>query len=312
MQEKIIVKPNKKNRIKTSVSRKVFNVCNIIIMILLSITFLAPYINILAKAFNSAKDTMLGGITFYPRVFSLDNFSVVLHDESTWTGAQISVLRVVTGSLLSLLLQYAAAYVLLRKGLPFKRGIIIFLTIPMFVNGGLISEYIIYGKLNIYNTFFVYILPNAFSFYNMVVIRTYLQGIPESLCESARLDGAGEFTILMRIMLPLSMPIVATILLWCAVGHWNDWTTSMYFVRDRSLFTLQYNLQLAAKEAEVLQSMIADAIASGRPLGDISTDISGESIQAAQIIVTTLPILCVYPFVQKYFVSGVMLGSVKE
>lgn len=297
-----------------SVGRRVFRVCNTIIMILLSLTFLAPYINILTKSFNAAKDTMLGGLTFWPRDWSLDNFNVVLGDSSTWTGFRVSVLRVVVGSFVALFVQYMAAYALIRKGLRFKKVIVIIFTIPMFVSGGVVSEYIVYGRnmLGIYNTFWVYIFPHAFSFYNIVVIRTYLAGIPESLLESARLDGAGELVILLKIMLPLSMPIVATILLWSAVGHWNDWTTTLYFVEKSDLFTLQYNLQLAVKQTETIQSMIADAIESGRPLGDIDTDITAESIQAAQLIVTTVPIICVYPFLQKYFMSGVMVGSVKE
>ncbi len=299
---------------KASPARKVFIVFNTILMILLSLTFLLPYVNILAKSFNAARDTMLGGLTFWPRVFTTDNYNVVFGDSSTWTGFRVSVIRVIVGSAFSLFVTYMAAYALLRKGLRFKKIIVLFFSIPMFVSGGVISEYIVYGKnmLGIYNTFWVYIFPHTFSFYNMVVIRTYLQGIPDSLLESARLDGAGELTILRCIMLPLSMPIVATILLWSAVSHWNDWTTTLYFVENSSLFTLQYNLQLAVKQTETVQSMIADAIESGRPLGDIDTDITAESIQAAQLIVTTVPIICVYPFLQKYFMSGVMVGSVKE
>lgn len=299
---------------KSSASRKVFVVCNTIFMVLLSFTFLAPYVTILAKSFNAARDTMLGGLTFWPRVWTLDNYNVVFGDKSTWVGFRTSVLRVLVGSGLSLLVTYMAAYALLRKGLRGKKAIILFFSIPMFVNGGLISAYIVFGKnmLGVYNTFWVYIFPHTFNFYNMVVIRTYLQGIPDSLLESARLDGAGELTVLWQIMLPLSMPIVATILLWSAVSHWNDWTTTLYFVENSDLFTLQYNLQLAVKQAETVQGMIANALESGRPLGDIDTDITAESIQAAQLIITTVPIICVYPFLQKYFMSGVMIGSVKE
>jgi binding-protein-dependent transport system inner membrane component len=293
-------------------SRLAFIVFNTIFMILLSFLFLAPYINILAKSFNAAKDTMLGGLTFWPRKWSLDNYSVVLGDSTTWSGFRVSVLRVIIGSAFALFINYMAAYALLKKGLRFKKLIILIFTIPMFVSGGLISEYIWFPKFGIYNTFWVYILPSAFSFYNMVIIRTYLSGIPESLLESARLDGAGELTILFKIMLPLSMPIVATILLWSAVANWNDWTTTLYFVEDQDLFTLQYNMQIAIKQTETVQQMIANAIESGRPLGDIDTDITAESIQAAQLIVTTIPIIIVYPFLQRYFMSGVMIGSVKE
>lgn len=297
---------------KLSLSRKIFIVCNTIFLLLCSFAFLAPYVNILAKSFNAAGDTMLGGVTFYPREFTWENYDIVLKDPNIGRSAIISLLRVISGSLFSLLLQYSVAYVLLRKGLPFRGAIVMFFTIPMFIGGGLIAEYIIYAKLNLYNNFLIYILPHSFSFYNMVIIRTYLLGIPESLMESARLDGAGEITILFKIMLPLSMPIVATILLWCAVAHWNDWARTLYFIDNEDLYTLQYRLLLAQKEAEELQKMIQNALETGRPLGTIQGDVSGESIQAAQTIVTTVPIVLTYPFFQRYFVSGVTMGSVKE
>lgn len=293
-------------------ARLAFVIFNTILMIALSLLFLAPYINILAKSFNAAKDTMLGGLTFWPRKWSWDNYAVVLGDKTTWSGFRISVLRVVISSAFALIINYMAAYALLKKGLRFKKIIILIFTIPMFIGGGLISEYIWFPKFGIYNTFWVYVLPSAFSFYNMVIIRTYLAGIPESLLESARLDGAGELTVLFKITLPLSMPIVATILLWSAVANWNDWTTTLYFVENHDLYTLQYNMQIAIKQTETVQQMIANALESGRPLGDIDTDITAESIQAAQLIVTTIPIILVYPFLQKYFMSGVMIGSVKE
>lgn len=297
---------------KIPVSRRVFIILNSIFMIILSLTFLLPYVNILAKAFNSAKDTMLGGLAFWPRKWTLDNFNVVLGDSKIWNGFKISILRVVIGSVFSLIIEYMSAYALLKKDLKLKKAVIFLFTVPMFISGGLIAEYIFFPKFGMYDSFWVYIIPSAFSFYNMIIIRTYLQGIPAALIESARLDGASEFTILFKIMLPLSKPIVATILLWHAVGHWNDWTATLYFIENPELYTLQYILQQSMKETESVQQMIANALESGRPLGDISMDITAESIRAAQLIVTTLPIVCVYPFMQKYFMSGVMIGSVKE
>lgn len=296
----------------TTTGRKVFLAINAVFMVLISLTFILPYINILAKAFNVASDTMLGGLAFWPRKWTLDNFAVVFRNSQLWVGLKNSVLRVVIGSLFSLAIEYMAAYALIKKGLRFKKAIVMFFTIPMFISGGLIAQYIYYPIFGIYNTFWVYILPSAFSFYNMVIIRTYMQGIPVSLIESSRLDGASELTILWKIMVPLSTPILATIFLWHAVGAWNDWTTTLYFIEDPSLYTLQYILQLSIKETQSIQQMIANALESGKPLGNVSMDITAESIQAAQLIVTTLPILCVYPFLQKYFMSGVMIGSVKE
>lgn len=246
-------------------------------MVLLSFLFVAPYINILAKALNAARDTMLGGVTFCPRDFTWDNFRVIFIASSTWRGLIVSVARVVVGSVLSLFVHYMAAYALLRKGLRFKKAIIIFFSIPMFVSGGLISEYIFYPKLGVYNTFWVYIFPSMFSFYNMVVIRTYLQGIPDTLLESARLDGAGEVVILFKIMLPLSMPDRGddpAVVRGVALERLDD---TLYFVENSRLYTLQFNLQQAIKQAETTQNMIQQAIESGRPLGDIDTDIKRAS-----------------------------------
>ena len=300
------------SHIKESVPRRIFIVFNTVLLILLSFVFLAPYVNILAKSLNAASDTALGGVTFWPRDFTWDNFDVVINDASTWTGLKVTIARVVIGSLFSLLITYCAAYALLKKQL-WGRGIIVaILTVPMFISGGVVANYIVYAKLNLYDTFAVYIFPTSFSFFNMVIIRTFLGTIPESLKESARLDGANEFQVLYKIVIPLSMPIIATILLWNVVGHWNDWTTTLYNINSPQLYTLQYNLQIALKETSKVQQMIADAIASGRPLGDIDYNITGESIQSAQIIFSTLPIVMVYPFLQKYFIKGVMIGGVKE
>lgn len=297
---------------KKSASRKTFIAINTVVLALLTCLFIAPYIHIFAKALNVASDTALGGIIFLPRKWTFDNMMIILIDENTWYGFVVTVARVIIGSALALLVTFFAAYAMIRKGLHFRKAIVAYLTIPMFFGGGLIANYYIYAKIGVLNTFWVYILPNAFSFYNMVVIRTYLQTIPESLRESARLDGATELTVLWKIMMPLSKPIIATILLWNAVFYWNDWTTTLYYVTDPNLYTMQYNLQQVLKETERFNSLIQNAQQSGRPFGDLTSSLTSEAVQSAQIIVSTLPIVIVYPFVQKYFVQGVMLGSVKE
>lgn len=305
------MKALKRSKMKVSASRWVFVVCNTALMVLLSFLFIFPYLNILATALNDASDTALGGIVFWPRSWTLDNLQIVLIDKTTWTGFTISVLRVVVGSLVALLVTYMAGYAMLRKGLPGRAVIVGFLTVPMFFGGGIIANIVVYRMIGVYNTFWVYILPCAFSFYNMVVVRTYLMTIPESLPESARLDGANELQILFRIMFPLSMPIVAVILLWNAVFYWNDWSTTLYYVNRSDLYTMQFNLQMMLKKQQNIQDAIANAVATGK-FGNLDSAMTPEAIQAAQILVTTLPIVVVYPFVQKYFVQGVMIGSVKE
>ena len=301
-----------RSKMKTSVSRKVFVVCNTILMILLSCLFIFPYVNILATALNDARNTELGGIILWPNVWTFDNLEIVLIDPTTWSGFVVSVARVVLGSLVALFVTYTSGYAMLRKGLPGRGIIVAFLTVPMFFGGGVIANIVIYRMINVYNTFWVYILPSAFSFYNMVVVRTYLMTIPESLAESARLDGANEMQILAKIMLPLSMPIVAVILLWNAVFYWNDWSTTLYYVNRSDLYTMQFNLQMMFKKAENVESMIQNASSSGKVFGSLDSTMTSTALQSAQILISTLPIVIVYPFVQKYFVQGVMIGSVKE
>ncbi len=306
------------NKIKWSTGYKVFTVFNTVFLILLSCCFILPYINIIAKSLSSPMEVQQGNVTFFPKKFTLNNFTLTLSTPAIWSGALMSVLRTVVGSIVAVFLQYTMAYVLLKKGLPFRSIIVWFLTIPMFIGGGLISEYVIYGELGLRNTFFVYIFPTAFSFYNMVIIRTYLQGIPESLMESARLDGAGEFTILLKIMLPLSLPIIATVMLWCAVSHWNNWTDTLYFISDSKknhwLRTLQFQLHLLEEEYEAFRKNYEAALERGDPsvMGNIEVDATGGAMHATQLLITTLPIVCVYPFAQKYFITGIMLGGVKE
>ncbi len=302
----------KSTKIKTSAARKTFVVINTLLLILLSFLFVAPYLNVLAQAFNDAQDTAQGGLGLWPREWTLANFKVVFADDALISAFILTVVRVIIGSLWALFVTYSAAYALTKKKLWGRGFIVALFTIPMFIGGGLIANLIIYSKLKIYDTFFVYILPGAFSFFNMVVIRTFLNGIPNSLREAAYLDGAGEFTIMTKVYLPLSMPIVATILLWVAVGYWNDWTTTLYYVQSSSLYTLQYNLQLILKQSSQYQTLLQQAIANGMLVGEVDTSVSGASVQAANIIVATVPILVAYPFLQKYFIKGVMIGGVKE
>lgn len=301
-----------KNKIKTNPGRTAFVVINTILMIFFSMLFLFPYLNVVAKAFNEASDTALGGLTIYPRKFTLDYLELVLKDSSIITGFKITILRVVIGSLWALAVQYLAAYALAQKKLSGRGFVVLLLTLPMFINGGLVSRFITYAKLGVYNTFWVYILPSGFSFFNMVVIRTFLQGISETYAEAARLDGASEFRIVWSVYVPLSMPIIATILLWLGVERWNDYTTTLYFVQNPSLYTLPYVLQVSLKETETVQKMIQDAIQNGLVVGgDVSSN-TADSVNAAQLVVSTIPLLLLYPFLQKYFTKGISLGGIKE
>jgi len=299
-------------KIKESVGSRIFDVVNVLLMIALGLVFIFPYINVLAKSFNDAADSARGGITFYPRVFSLENYKAIFADSTTISALIVSVSRVLVAVVLSLLVQFSAAYALSKKQFPGKKFFVTLFMIPMFIAAGQVPLYVLITKLKLMNNFWVYILPFLFSFYNIVIIRTFIQStIPESIEESALIDGANEVIMFFKLILPLSKPILATVALWVMVQHWNDWTATLYYIRKQDLFTLQYIMMQLVKETDRLQKMQQAALEAGLPVEEVKTKISSDSLVSAQVIVTTIPIICVYPFLQKYFVKGIMMGSVK-
>ena len=289
---------------------KIFNIFNIIFMILLCVIMLYPYINQVAISFNDGMDSMRGGITIFPRVFTTSNYKAVFSNADFLSSAIISVVRVVLYTLLSLLVVYSCAYGITRKGLPFRKFITLFLMIPSYITAGVIPIYILYRYYHLINNFLVYILPTAFVFYNMVIIRSFLQDIPASIEESAKLDGANDVIIMFKIMIPLSLPVIATVALWNAVGACNDWTTTLMYITDKELFTLQYLMMRIIKESEIAQQMAMEAAMTGAKQQTAMP--TSEAVKSATLIVTTIPIIMVYPFLQKYFINGVTLGAVKE
>lgn len=299
-------------KIKESKGYMVFTVINYIILTLIAFVMLFPYWNVTIKAFNDGADLAKGGVTFWPRMWSLENFRAILSESSFFPSVGISVLRVISGTLLSVLIQFAAAYTLTKKKLFFKNALTIYFMIPMFVSAGMIPQYVLYSDLGLLNTFWIYILPGAFSFYNTIIIRTFMQStIPDALYEAAYLDGATDVYIFFRIVLPLSLPVLATISLWAMVGHWNDWTTTLYYITNPSLHTVQYKMMQVVKETENIQKMQAALIAQGINADEVKVNITSDSIVSAQVVLTTIPIIAVYPFLQKYFVKGVTVGAVK-
>ena len=296
---------------KDSVSRKIFNVFNISFFILLMVTMLFPYINVLAKALNEGKDTAMGGILLWPRVFTWENFETVVLDENFGQALFISVSLAVVCTVANLFVQFMAAYTFLNRDLVGRKALMVFLLIPMYFGGGLIPQYILYAKIGLLNNYLVYVLPGLMSTYNMIIIRSYMESVPASLRESARIDGANDIRIAFQIMLPLCKPVLATVALWTAVGAWSSWTQTLYYVTKKELFTLQYLLMQVIKEADKVRAMVQEAALRGEIL-NVEPKVTTEAVQSAQIIVTTLPIILVYPFLQKYFIKGVTLGAVKD
>lgn len=297
---------------RASNGERLFNGFNMLLMLLLSALFLYPYLNQLAVSFNDGNDTAYGGITIFPRVWTLENYEAVLSNESFLRAAFVTVSRVVIGTATGLIMTMAAAYALLKKDLPGRNLFLTLLLIPTFIQGGLIPNFILFRELDLINSFWVYIFPSMFVFYNMLIMRAYLGTIPVSLEESAKLDGANSVQILFKLYLPLSMPVVATISLWIAVMHWNDWTTTLLYVQSSNMQTLQFMLYKILKESELMMQMAVERSMQGSGESASMPRITPTSVRAATLIVSTLPIVMVYPFVQKHFVKGVMLGAIKE
>jgi len=266
----------------------------------------------MAIAFNDNTQTISTGLMLWPQVPTLSNFQVLLADNAMWRAAFNTIARIVLGVSLTLFVNFTASYTLSKTYLPGRKGFIILLLIPTFISAGLIPTFILYMHLGLLNSFWVYVLPTGFWFFGFILLRTYLYTIPDSLEESAKLDGANDFYIMWRIFLPLCKPILATLVLFGVINHWNDWVTTLYFITNlRVNSTLAFELRRVLQEQDRMARLIQEAIIQGvlpiMPQGGTS-----EGIRNAQIIVTTLPIIMFYPFLQKYFIQGMLVGSVKE
>ena len=275
-------------------------------MLLVLLVTLYPFLNVAAISFNESVDTVRGGITIWPRQFTLQNYQTVFAYDSLVTGSGISVLRTLIGTIFGLISASMLAYTLSRIDFVSRRFVSVFLALTMYFSGGLIPSYMLIRNLGLMNSFWVYVLPGVVSAFNVFIVRSFLDGIPYALQESAKLDGANDLTIYWRIILPLCKPVLATIALFLAVGQWNSWfDTYLYNSSAEHLTTLQYELM------KILQSTQQN-VRNPNEMKDLINQVSPESVKMAITIIVTVPILLVYPFLQKYFVKGMTLGAVKS
>lgn len=289
-------------------SDRVFNFVVYAFVIVVMIVTLYPFLNVLALSFNDSIDSVRGGITIFPREFTLKNYDVIFSFSGLITGFKISVFRTVAGTVLGLVSASMLAYTLSRPDFQARKFVSVYLALTMYISAGLIPFYLLIRDLHMMNTFAVYVLPGLVSAFNVFVIRSFMDGIPYALQESAKLDGANDFTIYWRIILPMSKPALATIALFLAVGQWNSWfDTYLYNGSNDALTTLQYELM------KVLQSTTSGNNGDWRNnnMTQVMSTVSPESVKMAITMVVTVPILVVYPFLQRYFVKGMTLGAVK-
>lgn len=291
---------------KQKMKDKIFDIINIIILSLFTLIILYPIVNTVAYSFNDGTDALRGGIYLLPRQWSLQNYKTVFNSELLPTAAKISVLRTIIATVSQLFVTALLAYILSRKEFIFKKQLSFIYVLTMYVNGGLIPTFVLYKNLGLTNNFWVYIIPGMVSAFNMIVIRTFMNGIPDSLVESAQVDGAGHFTIFIKIILPLCKPVLATVALFIAVWQWNSWFDAMLYNRTATnLTTLQYELMK-------LLSSVMNQGGNAEAMKNAGNTVSPLTMRAATTVVTALPIVCLYPFLQRYFVTGLTIGGVKE
>lgn len=289
-----------------SVGQRVFNVFNIMLMLLLAVIMFYPVWYVLVASFtNSSALISHKGVLLWPKGFTVNAYKLMMKNPMIVRGYLNSIFLVVAGVGLNLIFTTVAAYVLSRKNVFWNRFITLMIIFTMYFSGGLIPDYLLISKtLHLNNTYWALLLPTLINTYNLIIMRTSFAALPDSLLESASLDGAGHWRILIRIVVPLSMPVIAVMILYYAVDIWNSWFQASIYLKERTLFPLQLILR------EILIENDTTSMTAGSGDAADLTSIA-EIVKYAVIVFATVPILCVYPFLQKYFVKGIMIGSVK-
>lgn len=281
----------------------IFDVCNCVLMAVILFITIYPIWYVLVGSLNEGNDFLKGGIYFFPRKFTFENYIEVFNTPELLNAFLVTVARTVVGVVTHVLFTGLFAFGFCRKGLVLKKLYWVICIIPMFIGGGLIPFYLLLVDLHLTDTFWVYIIPALFSFWDVLILSNFYNGIPESLFEAARIDGMGEFKLFFKIVFPLSLPVFAAIALFTGVGQWNSFFDSLlYNPLSPQYKTLQH----------LVVEMLKDATTTGGTTHGGGKGTTTESVQYASIMVSTIPILVIYPFLQKYFVYGVMTGAVKE
>ncbi|GIN09011.1 sugar ABC transporter permease [Shouchella clausii] len=286
-----------------SIQYKIFKVFNVFILLVIVFCTLYPFLNVVAQSFSSEAYISAGEVNLIPKGFNMETYKTVIEDRMFWINYKNTVVYTVVGTAISMFFTTIFAYALSKRRLVGRRFLTLFAVFTMFFNGGLIPNYLLINNLGFHNTIWAIVIPGAISIYNMLIMKSFFENMPDELEEAAAMDGMNTYGILLKIVLPLSKAVMATMVLFYAVGHWNSWFPAFLYLDQKDLFPVTI----------YLRNMIAGAT-GGAAVGATSADnliqISA-NIKSVTMVLTILPILTVYPFVQKYFVSGVMLGSVK-
>jgi len=296
---------------KMTFGERVFDAVKIVVLVLLGILTLYPFYYFIVLSFNDGMDAMKGGVYFWPRVFTLANYQRVFESPNIVSAFQVSVFTTVAGTFMSVMLTACAAFAFTKRDLPGRSLIVFMFYFATLFGGGLIPYYILLKNIHLLNNIWIYILPGLYSFYNIVIMRTFFDGIPESIAESARIDGCNDMIIFFKIYLPLSLPIIATISLFAGVGIWNDWFTGTFYISDSTLKNAAAVLQAILTEVNFQFNEQNQNIIGINQMTRQMSAVTPESLRLTFVVVIVLPIVMVYPFLQKYFIKGILVGSIK-
>ena len=292
---------------KKSVGSWAFDIINHFFLLLLVVTMVYPLIRVVALSFSGIDYINAGFVNWLPKGVHVRGYEMILGDPKLWTAYRNTIIYAGGGTFITIFVTSLTAYPLSIREFVFKKPVTIYLAVTMFFSGGLIPTYLLILRLGLINTFWVMVLPGAVAAYNVIVFRTFFQRLPVALRESALLDGANEVKILIRIILPLSKAIIATFALFSIVGHWNSWFSAIIYLQDE----WRYPLQVFLKRI-VVEEQIPSPGGTNKVMELIrSRSIHPKNVQMAAIVVTMAPILCIYPFIQKYFAKGVLVGTLK-
>ncbi|MBQ2818507.1 MAG: carbohydrate ABC transporter permease [Clostridia bacterium] len=290
---------------KRPLGENIFITVNTIVLTLLCILCLYPFFYAICVSLSNPQElAKVSGFMYKPAGFSLNAYKAVLTNRQIFTGYRNTLFIVFFGVLIELVITTMTAYVLSRKNVLWRNTLMMFIVLTMYFSGGLIPTYLIVREYGLYDSLWSLILPVAMNAYNMIIVRTYMASIHDSLSESAMIDGAGHFTILWKIFVPLCKPSLAVLVLYSGVGHWNGWFRAFIYLSSSTKYPLQLVLRNLLIQGSTLDMM--NSIASGDHEFVLNT------LKQASVMVSTLPILCIYPLLQKYFVGGIMIGSIKE
>ncbi|MFD0694011.1 carbohydrate ABC transporter permease [Paenibacillus sp. GCM10027628] len=281
-----------------------FDQFNNVLMLAICFATLYPIWYVLVNSLNDGNDAMRGGIYWWPRMFSFDSYLAVFANDGIMLAMGVTVAKTLVGTVIHVLFTAMVAYAFSRRELIGRPVYMVIGTVTMFFNGGLIPYYLLIRDLGMLDSFWVYIIPAMFSFFDLIIFLSFFREIPDALEEAAKIDGANDFKIFYQIVLPVSMPVVATIALFHGVYQWNDYFTGMIYINKSDLQPIQTYLYRVVAQSSSNQIAAATT-------GSIAKSVSSQSIKLATMVVTTLPIVIVYPFLQKYFVKGFMIGSIK-